>query len=147
MATSLNPMRSAKILLAWATVAVLAYMTLGRVGLVYAIYFKLAPWVGNPSVEKYALVEHMAAYALLGALLSSAYPRRPLVVGCLLLVGVVLLEFLQTFTPDRHGTFIDACEKIAGGWLGILGARGLAWWLRGGDAHTAPPSQRRSPPR
>ena len=125
MATFL--MRKANIILAWGLIILLAYITLGRVELVHAIYFKLAPWIGKPSVERYALVEHMAAYALLGGLLSFAYPRRPLALGCLLLAGVVLLEFLQTLTPDRHGTFIDAREKIAGGWLGIIVARGLAW--------------------
>jgi VanZ family protein len=121
-------------------------MTLGRVGLVYAIYFKLAPWIGEPSIEKYALVEHVLAYALLGALLSFAYPRRPLMLGCLLLIGVVLLEFLQTLTPDRHGTFIDACEKIAGGWLGIAGSRASGWWFRSSGARIAPRAPRRLPP-
>jgi hypothetical protein len=31
------------------------------------------------------------------------------------------------FTPDRHGTLIDASEKIAGGALGILAARAMLW--------------------
>jgi VanZ family protein len=34
-----------------------------------------------------------------------------------------LLEILQTLTPDRHGTLIDALEKMAGGAAGILLAR------------------------
>jgi len=31
-----------------------------------------------------------------------------------------LLELTQTLTPDRHGTLIDALEKMAGGAIGIM---------------------------
>jgi len=37
----------------------------------------------------------------------------------------VLLEYLQTLTPDRHGTLVDASEKIIGGVLGIFAAEQL----------------------
>jgi len=34
--------------------------------------------------------------------------------------GAVILELAQTLTPDRHGTLIDALEKMAGGVTGIV---------------------------
>jgi VanZ family protein len=34
--------------------------------------------------------------------------------------AAVLLEILQTLTPDRHGTLVDAVEKMAGAGLGII---------------------------
>jgi VanZ family protein len=46
----------------------------------------------------------------------------------MLVCGIVfgaaaMLEILQTMTPDRHGTLIDALEKMAGGAAGIIFAR------------------------
>jgi hypothetical protein len=35
----------------------------------------------------------------------------------------MLLEYLQTLTPDRHGTLVDAFEKIGGGAFGICAAK------------------------
>lgn len=40
--------------------------------------------------------------------------------SCIVLGGAALLEIAQTLTSDRHGTLIDALEKIAGGAAGIL---------------------------
>jgi hypothetical protein len=37
----------------------------------------------------------------------------------MLLVAIIGLEFAQHLTPDRHGTVIDAIEKLAGAGLGI----------------------------
>jgi hypothetical protein len=37
----------------------------------------------------------------------------------------MLLEILQTTTPDRHGTWVDALEKMAGGAAGIALAKGI----------------------
>ena len=48
-----------------------------------------------------------------------AYPKRLLMVCCIVLGGAALLEIAQTLTPDRHGTLIDAVEKIVGGAVGI----------------------------
>jgi VanZ family protein len=73
----------------------------------------------------YAHVEHMIAFAMVGALFSFAYPRRTILVCSIVFGGAALLEFLQTLTPDRHGTLIDALEKMAGGAVGILLARGI----------------------
>ena len=100
--------------------AALIFGTFARVGLPYALYYKLAPWLGHPNMRSYATIEHLFVFAVFGALLSSAYPSRLMFICCLVLLGTPLLEYLQTITADRHGTVQDACEKIAGGLLGAV---------------------------
>jgi len=108
---------------AWAAVIAIAYATLTNVGFVYSIYFKLAPILMGPEMRTYAHFEHILAFALLGALFAYAYPHRLLLVCGVVLGGAALLELAQTMTPDRHGTLIDALEKMAGGAAGIIVAR------------------------
>ena len=107
----------------------IAYGTLAQVGLPYSIYFKLSPWLGHPSIHKYALIEHLLVFAVFGALVSFAYPDRTIFVCCIIVFSAIVLELLQTLTPDRHGTIMDACQKIAGGLLGVLSGRAIAWWI------------------
>jgi VanZ family protein len=94
---------------AWAFLAFIAYAT-------------LSPIQARPSVAN-ADLEHVAAFAVAGSLFYLAYPRRIFLVCLMVLGGAMLLEYLQTLTPDRHGTLFDASEKIAGGVLGICAAR------------------------
>jgi len=68
-------------------------------------------------MRRYVTIEHLLVFAAFGPLLSSAYPNRLMFICCLVLLGVPLLEYLQTMTADRHGTVQDACEKVAGGLL------------------------------
>jgi apolipoprotein N-acyltransferase len=111
-------------------IAAIAYGTLGRVGLPYAIYFKLAPWLGHPNIRTYATIEHLLIFAIFGALLSLAFPDRILPVCCTILFLAPFFEYLQTLTSDRHGTMRDACEKIAGGLLGAIAAYAIIRWYR-----------------
>jgi VanZ family protein len=111
------------ILAAWASLAAIAYATLARVGFVYSLYFKLYPILMQPEIRAYAHFEHVIAFAVFGALFCLAYSRHLVVVGCTVFGSATLLEILQTLTPDRRGTFIDAVEKIAGGAIGIMGAK------------------------
>jgi hypothetical protein len=60
------------IVAAWASAAVFAYATLTHVGFVYSIYYKLAPLLMWPAMKSYAHVEHVIAFAILGALFSLA---------------------------------------------------------------------------
>jgi VanZ family protein len=109
---------------AWASIAALAYATLTHVGFVYSIYFKLLPFL-HAKMTTYAHFEHVIAFAFLGALFYLAYPKRVIFVFGVVFISAVSLEYLQTLTPDRHGTLIDACEKTIGGALGILAARAM----------------------
>jgi VanZ family protein len=108
---------------AWIAIIAIAYATLTHVGFVYAIYFKLAPYLMRPAMQTYAHFEHVIAFACLGVLFGFAYPRRPVLVCVIVFGAAALLEILQTMTPDRHGTWVDALEKMAGGAAGILFAR------------------------
>ena len=107
----------------WIAVIAIAYATLTHVGFVYAIHFKLSPFLMHPAMRTYAHFEHVIAFAFLGALFGLAYPRHPILVLCIVFGAAALLEILQTMTPDRHGTLIDALEKMAGGAVGILFVR------------------------
>lgn len=112
------------VLAAWVSIAALAFLTLTHVGFVYSIYFRLAPYL-HAKMTTYAHFEHVIAFAFFGALFFFAYPKRIIFVFGVIVITAVTLEYLQTLTPDRHGTVIDACEKIAGGALGILAARAM----------------------
>ena len=113
------------IIAAWISVVAIAYATLTKVGFVYGIYYKLSPYLMRPEMKVYAHFAHILAFAVVGALFGFAYPRRTLLVCILVFGGVAVLEFLQTLTPDRHGTPVDALEKMAGGAVGIFLATGI----------------------
>jgi hypothetical protein len=108
---------------AWVAIVAVAYATLARVGFVYAIYYKLSPILMRPDMRTYAHIVHVMAFAALGALFILAYPRRLVLVCTIVLGAAVGLEVLQTLTQDRHGTVLDALEKLAGGAAGIALAK------------------------
>jgi VanZ family protein len=112
---------------AWACIAVLAYATLAHVGFVYSIYFTLAPFLKQVDMRTYAHFEHVIAFAVFGAIFAFAYPKRIIFACCVVFLSAVILEYLQTLTSDRHGTLIDAFEKIVGGALGIFAAHVVLW--------------------
>lgn len=113
---------------AWIAMLAIAYATLTRVGFVYSIYFKLEPWLLHPEMRTYAHFEHFIAFGFLGALFALAYPKRPFLVCCIIFGGAALLEIAQTLTPDRHGTLVDALDKLAGGGAGILLIRSIQYF-------------------
>jgi hypothetical protein len=111
---------------AWAAIAVIAYLSLTWVGVVYSIYYKLSPFLNAHFV-------HFTAFALVGVIFCIAYQRRIFFVCGVVFGTAIALELLQTLTPDRHGTLVDALDKLAGGAGGILIAgAGLTIWQRTG---------------
>ena len=82
----------------------------------------------RPEIRAYARVEHIVAFALFGALFAFAYPRRFVLVCCVVFCSTIIFEYLQTLTPDRHGTVIDAVEKLIGGAIGISAVYGLLFF-------------------
>ena len=118
------------IIAAWASIAALAFATLTHVGLMYSIYYKLAPLLMRPGMRSYGHFAHVIGFAVFGALFALAYPRRVIFVCSIVLISAVALEYLQTLTPDRHGRLVDAFEKMAGGALGILAAHATLWFTQ-----------------
>jgi len=72
-------------------------------------------------------LEHLAAFAVFGALFCLAYPRRIATVLILVIGSAVLLEVLQLLTPDRHARTLDALQKIAGGAAGVFAGRAILY--------------------
>lgn len=118
-----NTITKLLVVAAWASIGFIAYATFIHVRFAYAIYFMLAPMLLGPDMITYAHFEHVLAFAFFGTLFFFAYSRNIVLVCCVVLGSAILLEFLQTLTPDRHGTLIDAAEKMAGGAAGIVVAK------------------------
>ena len=122
--------RTLLIISAWASILALAFATLTDVGFVYSIYHKVAPLLMRPGMRIYAHFEHVIAFAAFGALFAFAYPKHLIFVCSIVLISAVALEYMQTLTPDRHGTLIDAVEKVVGGALGIFAAQVILWFTK-----------------
>jgi VanZ family protein len=108
------------IVAAWASTVAAMYVTLSKLDLVYRLYYLLAPFMNYPSMQTYAIIEHVAVYAVIGMLFSFVYPQSLLRVCFFLFLFIGCLEVLQTLTPDRHGTVRDAAEKMMGGAAGAI---------------------------
>jgi VanZ family protein len=99
---------------AWACLIFITYATLSSIDarpeLIQAGFFKVF----------FTIVERFGAYAVLGLLFCSAYPRR-LTFVCILVFGsAITLELLQIYIPDRHARVLDVIEKLLGGAAGII---------------------------
>ena len=112
--------RKLVIISAWISILIVCYATVANVDLVYSLYFKLSPWLLQPNMRSFARVEHIVAFAGVGSLFCFAYPDRIVAVSCAVLMAAGSLEYLQTWTVDRHGTVVDGFEKMAGVALGIF---------------------------
>ncbi len=89
------------------------------------VFATISPIQDRPTLPISSSFEHLAAFAVLGALFYLAYPRHIAFV-CLIVVGsAVVLELMQLLTPDRHGRIPDAVEKTAGGAAGIVAGRAI----------------------
>lgn len=93
--------------------------------LTFVAFATLSPYAWRPELTEtepglVVILEHVAAFAVLGFLFVVSYPERPRTV-CLIVVGsAVALEVAQAFLPDRHARLADVLEKIVGGGAGIL---------------------------
>jgi VanZ family protein len=102
-------------LAAWALLAFIAYAT-------------ISPIQDRPTIPTSSSFEHLAAFAVLGALFCVAYPRHIALVCLIVLGSAMLLEIMQLVTPDRHGRVQDAIEKMSGGALGIVAGRTILYF-------------------
>ena len=90
----------------------------GWLGLAFIVYATLSPLEDRPVLAD-AQLEHFAAFAVMGLLFGLGYSSRLFLVTTIVLGSALTLEALQLLTPDRHGRFIDALVKVAGGICGI----------------------------
>ncbi len=108
---------------AWAAVSLIGYATLTKVQFIYLVYGRIRPFLFGVNMATWAHLEHAIAFLTLGSLFALAYPRRTRMVCLIVLGSAITFELLQTLTPDRHGTFFDASEKIVAGCAGIATVR------------------------
>lgn len=97
-------------LTAWILVAALVFVTLAPIGM-------------RPVLVESANLERAVAYALMGLMLTLAYPRHWL---WALVAGVVLagvLEAAQGLTASRHGRVLDFSVKAVAACVGALAAQ------------------------
>ena len=106
---------------AWAALAFIIFATLSPA--------HLRPELTATEPALVVLFERVGAFAVLGLLFSSGYPRRHGLVCVIVLGSAILLEFLQILVPDRDVRIVDAIEKIAGGGTGIFAAQWLFSFL------------------
>jgi hypothetical protein len=76
--------------------------------LAFILYATISPIQDRPTLLTSTSFEHLAAFAVLGAPFSLAYPWQVALVCLIVLGSAVLLEILQLQTPDRHGRVPDA---------------------------------------
>lgn len=123
--------------LAWSALLLIGYGTLTRAKFVYSIYDVLKPLLFGAAPATWAHVEHAIAFLTLGLLFALAYPKRFGMVCAIVVAAAIGFEYLQTFTPDRHGTLIDAAEKVVAGCLGVA-IVGLGRFVRCDRRGTSP---------
>lgn len=108
-------------LLAWASLAAIAFSTLSPIGM-------------RPHLGASVHIERFGAFALVGFLFAFAHPRRIGVVLACVAAAVVGLELLQLAASSRHARLSDLAVKTAGGVFGVAFAwlvlRNRAWFGR-----------------
>lgn len=99
--------------------------------LLLIVYATLAAMTGRPVLVSHhealwiVAIERFCAYGLLGFLVASLLPRRPIQACCLVIAVAVALELLQALRPDRDAALLDVFEKAAGGVFGVFLAQAV----------------------
>jgi VanZ family protein len=65
-------------------------------------------------------IDRAGAFAVMALLFVTAYPRRWVACGVLLILGAGGIELLQYLSPTRHARVDDAVVKAAGAVFGCL---------------------------
>lgn len=99
-------------------------------GACFVVYATQCPPRDRPTFPILSNLEHLAAFAVLGALFCLAYPRRTSAVLIFVLGSAALLEVLQLLTPDRHARILDALQKVVGGAAGVFAGRVILYFDR-----------------
>ena len=97
----------------------------GALAVVAFAVLSLVPWQLRPHTGAPESLEHVAAYALAGALLTFGYRKRsqPFIIVLSLSLYAAILEIAQMWVPGRNPQFIDFVASSAGALIGSV----LAW--------------------
>ena len=93
-------------------------------GVAAIAFVTLCPIALRPHLAP-ASVERLAAYAVLGALISRAAGRRGLQATAWVVILAFGLEAAQRLSPGRHAQMADALVKGLGGVLGVAAVQML----------------------
>jgi VanZ family protein len=101
------------------------FKIIGGLALVAFAVLSLVPRPLRPHTGLPGSLEHMAAYAIVGALLTVCYHKRsqPFIVAVALSLYAAILEIAQIWVPGRDPKFIDFAASSAGALIGLA----LAW--------------------
>ena len=92
----------------------------GALAVVVLAVLSLVPWKLRPHTGVSGPLEHIAAYAIAGALLTFGYRKRSsaLIVTLSLSIYAAVLEVAQIWAPGRDPKFIDFAASSAGALIG-----------------------------
>jgi len=97
----------------------------GALAVVAFAVLSLVPWQMRPHTGLPEPLEHVAAYALAGGLLTFGFGKRshPFITLMFLSLYAAILEIAQIWVPGRNPQFIDFVASSAGALIGSV----LAW--------------------
>lgn len=95
----------------------------------YIVFVTLGPLQFRPETG-YPQTERFAAYLLLGAVASIAYPRQRAWIAIGVIAGSIVLELGQLAVPGRDAGVPDVIAKALGGITGTLAISGASLLLR-----------------
>jgi len=91
--------------------------------LIGILFVTISPIQFRPTTGEPPNVERFAAFALVGIAFAIGYPRKWLLLACLVIASAFAFEAAQLLAPSRHARFDDAAVKAVGGLVGtIVGA-------------------------
>ena len=82
-------------------------------------------------IEHAGLLEHVVAYLGTTLLFALGYPGMKYRITAMLIIYAGVLEAMQSFSPGRHPTELDASASVVGVLLGVAGAAAATRLLSG----------------
>lgn len=84
------------------------------------LFVTVSPIQFRPVTGEPPNIERFAAFALVGIAFAIGYPRKWLLVACLVVASAFVFEAAQLLVPSRDARLDDAAVKAAGGLVGTM---------------------------
>jgi hypothetical protein len=84
------------------------------------IFVTVSPIQFRPVTGEPPDLERFTAFAVVGLAFAIGYPRRWLLVACLIVASAFAIESAQLLVPGRHARLEDASVKAFGGLAGLI---------------------------